>query len=93
MLQLVADPPEDLLDERSDFRGAETFSADADHRGRARAAERKQAVEVRVQGDDPSTLASGMLDDLRIGGLVETNVRGVIGVYALFLEVASRAAR
>ena len=49
-------------------------------------------MEIRIQSDDQSASASGMLNDLCIGRAIEADVGDVLDVYALALEMTNRAA-
>jgi len=50
-------------------------------------------MEIRIQGNDQSASASGMLNDFRIGRAIEADVGDVLDVYALALKMTNRAAR
>jgi hypothetical protein len=49
-------------------------------------------MEIRIQGDDQSASAPGMLNDFRIGRAIEADVGDVLDVYALALKMTNRAA-
>jgi len=49
-------------------------------------------MEIRIQGNDQSASASGMLNDLRIRRAIEADVGDVLDVHALALKMTNRAA-
>ena len=48
-------------------------------------------MEIRIQGNDQSVLASGMLNDLCIGRAIEADVGDELDVYASLLKMTNRA--
>ena len=49
-------------------------------------------MQIRIESDDQSASAPGMLNDFRIGRAIEADVGGVLDVYALALKMTNRAA-
>jgi hypothetical protein len=49
-------------------------------------------MEIRIQGDDQTMLASGMLNDLAIGSTIEADVGDVLNVDACLLKMKNRTA-
>ena len=91
-LDLVSKLFEDLADQCGDVGTAKAFAPDADHRRSARAADRQQPMEVRIQGHDRATLIERQCSDLGIACPAVPNVGHVADIETPFLEVPNGTA-